>query len=405
MCIYDGKDAPITDGCEVRTRGALPGPWQVSARLRDLVNDTCVELDAKSRWQREQPYSWHELAGLGVPVARLRELMLGRSAVFVGDSVSMRQAWNLVALSCLRRHGDRLEYSMRHVKEPSESPEQRSRCWAVRDHRGSIRCRVCWISAGKGPERRIGDVVATLLQQPISTAPLLTQRDIVVTNAGLHYRPTDKARLRDELASLVAAVKGAQRLVRSSTLPLLYYRTTSPQFWRNGIYHYTSNKVDCLPAWDVAAMLRRVANGTDMRDVLGSKGSNAYNQCVCCALHSAPVVQMLDIWLLTAVMGPAESWRPYDCSHFFTLGSVPSAWNQLLLAGAGIAAAPAPENNASAETKWARLRALLNSPLPRRIDHAALLAATPPCDESLPATSTAVQFKHSAKANESKRFI
>ena len=130
----------------------------------------------------------------------------------------------------------------------------------------------------------------------------------------------------------------------------------------------------------MASELRPVSK--DMRDVLGSKRANLYNRDVCCAL-SGSSVKLLDVWLLTAVMGSSESWRVGDCSHAYILGAVPTAWNQMLLASADNVALPddvtsfklaqegsgTPLFKSSSErvawdTKWNRLLSLLQTPLP-----------------------------------------
>ena len=326
----------------------------------------------------------------------------GRCVIFIGDSLGEHQATNLLLLA-----SDESTTSIESVRRPfssksGENMQQTSWCRAVcaKVHgiwSASNRCQrvhtiVCWLSAAKSEapsvlQRTLGNVAAWALA---SVGATLTQRDIVVGNAGHHFHPWDSRWHVHQLASFVnvcrwhKSTRGRWRQTPRSSgqtsaassarppaghaaattpmaTPHIFLREAGPQIWARGVFpgaaadarpsrtreqasHRTgrigtsSPLHDCLPPWPYEPVQQVHMQRSDAASranssldvLLGPRAFHAYNGGLCEAVAGSPV-DLLRVWLPTALLGARESAHVGDCTHAMHDGSTYAFWNQLLL--------------------------------------------------------------------------
>lgn len=302
--------------------------------------------------------------------SELHAILANRTVVFLGDSVSLGMAQNLMCALWKAMAADgaqaptlysRMVPNENGIRETSE----RSRCVLFTNNTS-----VCWVSAGKccSPgffggkwacgrpcERRLGASLRAL-----ADAAALTAHDVIVVNVGVHYdidSPTEQQSLAREISSLCFG----ERVVRERyrTPPTVIFRETGPQHWRSGRYNYWKN------IFEPNEGCRDYPVGwTDSEEPLGPR-FNPYNHFTNRLLRArCQRLLTLPVWFPSALLGVRDrGGKEGDCTHFYGPGSAYTLWNTMLLRLLRqVPNEPAAHASPADGARWANLRRLLADP-------------------------------------------
>ena len=221
---------------------------------------------------------------------------------------------------------------------------------------------VCWISAAKSE-------TGSIMQRTVASSTIwvlnrmpLTRNDAIIANVGQHFFPwhdditprfardyVDAARWHASGRwRRESAEHNRNRLVHniSDEGVHFFFREAGPQIWKDGVFPgkragTTSKNHECIPPWnyelvqqayllpdDAASASTQPSNTLD--ELLGRRAFDAYNHGLCHLTANSPV-DLLRVWLPTALLGSRESFAPMDCTHSTRNGSVLAFWNQMLM--------------------------------------------------------------------------
>jgi hypothetical protein len=261
----------------------------------------------------------------------LRSLLANRTVVFLGDSVSLGMASNLACALWKATAGEHVSRHIRATRDGMEAPAEPSRCFKFLEDQV-----VCWISAAtcasfgydEPTSLRRSFCAETYLRSLghaiTSAADFLRPSDVVVANAGMHFKidnAQDRALLLAELEGLCANIG-----LWGETAPLVVWRENAAHNWEQGRFPYsphtsgTDSECEALPdGW---------LEGADPWD----SEYNPYNLFLEPLLEECAGVRRLPVWFPSAMLGLADRvGRRGDCTHYFGPGSAHGLWNTMLL--------------------------------------------------------------------------